>query len=121
MKGLRFVPSLLCLLTSLTFVGAASTTGGWQQIEDVKNDDHVQDIGKFAVTEYNKGMQTQFEFSAVVEAQQLQASGVHYRLVMEVNSSTAVKYYRAQDHILCVIGGAKDMEKFRCVFRNVFE
>ncbi|KAF3787735.1 Cysteine proteinase inhibitor 5 [Nymphaea thermarum] len=97
MKGLRFVPSLLCFLISVTFDDAASITGGWQQVEDVKNDDHVQGIGKFAVTEYNKGMQTQFEFSAVVEAQQLQASGVHYRLVVGVNGSTAVKYYRAQE------------------------
>ncbi|CAN6486364.1 unnamed protein product [Victoria cruziana] len=74
----------------------SSVLGGFQPITDVKNDKHVQELGKFAVAEYNKEHQADLVFVVVVEAQSQVVAGANYRLLIEVlREDHLVEFYKA--------------------------
>ncbi|KAF3456708.1 hypothetical protein FNV43_RR01362 [Rhamnella rubrinervis] len=77
---------------SLLFVGShgyrGRKVGGWTEVEDVKENQEVQNLGKFSVEEYNRNMREshpsngsgELVFSEVVEAQRQVVSGIKYDL-----------------------------------------
>ncbi|KAK7387599.1 hypothetical protein VNO78_28512 [Psophocarpus tetragonolobus] len=68
----------------------ARMVGGRTEIGDVRTNKEVQELGKFAVEEYNRGLKLynenigigreKLKFSEVVEAQQQVVSGIKYYL-----------------------------------------
>nr|VDC60461.1 unnamed protein product [Brassica rapa] len=59
-----FILFLSLILCSL-YVSQAARTGGWNPISDVKNA-HIVEIGKFAVSEYNKQSKSGLKFYEAV-------------------------------------------------------
>ncbi|XP_009589279.1 cysteine proteinase inhibitor B [Nicotiana tabacum] len=80
--------------------------GGRTQIQDVKTNKEIQDLGKFCVEEYNRNLQKQkqkvnnnnglLSFSEVVEAEKQVVSGIKYYLkISATTSSGAPKMFDA--------------------------
>ncbi|XP_027337585.1 cysteine proteinase inhibitor 2 [Abrus precatorius] len=76
---------LVSLLSVLSSAWCARMVGGKTEIVDVRTNKEVQELGRFAVEEYNRGLE-QWEnndggllkFAEVVEAQQQVVSGMKY-------------------------------------------
>ncbi|KAF5177758.1 Histidine-containing phosphotransfer protein [Thalictrum thalictroides] len=64
--------------------------GGWKPIEDIK-DPHVQELGKFAVSEHNKEAKTDLSFNEVVRGDTQVVSGLNYRLVVTAKDGSLKK------------------------------
>ncbi|RZB49991.1 Kinesin-like protein KIN-12B isoform F [Glycine soja] len=82
---------LVTLLSVLSSASCARMVGGKTEIPEVRKNRQVQELGRFAVEEYNLGLKLlknnnvdngreQLNFSAVVEAQQQVVSGMKYYL-----------------------------------------
>ncbi|OIT31798.1 PREDICTED: cysteine proteinase inhibitor B [Nicotiana attenuata] len=81
--------------------------GGRTQIQDVKTNKEIQDLGKFCVEEYNKNLQKQkqkvnnynnglLSFSEVVAAEKQVVSGIKYYLkISAITSSGSPKIFDA--------------------------
>ncbi|KAF3788278.1 Cysteine proteinase inhibitor 5 [Nymphaea thermarum] len=71
--------------------------GGFQPIPDVKNNKHVQELGKFAVTGYNKEHHeaAALVFVEVVEGQSQVVAGTNYKLLIKALKAGYVKHYKA--------------------------
>ncbi|KAF9611218.1 hypothetical protein IFM89_027768 [Coptis chinensis] len=73
-------------------LGGGGGLGGYKPIEDVK-DPHIQDVGKFAVSEYNKQAKTNLRFSNVIKGQMQTVAGINYRLVIAAKKGGATNNY----------------------------
>ncbi|KAF3774488.1 Cysteine proteinase inhibitor 12 [Nymphaea thermarum] len=84
-------------LTMASFNSSSTTLGGFQPIPDVKNNKHVQELGKFAVAEFNKKHQeaAALVFVEVVEAQSQVVAGTNYRLLIKTLKAGYVRHYKA--------------------------
>ncbi|KAG5125606.1 hypothetical protein JHK82_032343 [Glycine max] len=78
---------VLSLLSVLSSASCARMVGGKTEVPDVRTNREVQELGRFAVEEYNRGLKQwknngseQLNFSEVVEAQQQVVSGMKYYL-----------------------------------------
>ncbi|XP_022761814.1 cysteine proteinase inhibitor B-like [Durio zibethinus] len=96
--------SLLFVITvSFRLVnGYGTIVGGKTQVNDVKNNKEVQELGKFSVEEYNRSQGdfrsnggTELVFSQVVEAQKQVASGFKYYLKIEAMQNGANKTFES--------------------------
>ncbi|KAF8100877.1 hypothetical protein N665_0214s0037, partial [Sinapis alba] len=65
--------------------------GGWTPIRDVK-DPHIVEIGKFAVSEYDKQNNLGLRFVEVLSGESQVVSGMNYRLIVSVNEGKTKKY-----------------------------
>lgn len=87
--------SLTVILTLLVVAGASAygsrgALGGRKRIEDVESDKEVQDLGEYAVVEYNRRSKDgggELEFRRVVEAEKQVVSGLKYYLKIEAADS----------------------------------
>ncbi|KAE8698057.1 Tetratricopeptide repeat (TPR)-like superfamily protein isoform 1 [Hibiscus syriacus] len=82
--------------------GYGTIVGGKTPISDVSSNKGVQELGRFAVAEYNKsqlqkgnGGGNQLEFSQVVEAGQQIVSGIKYFLKIEATENGEKKTFDA--------------------------
>ncbi|XVF28969.1 hypothetical protein REPUB_Repub15cG0079300 [Reevesia pubescens] len=97
--------SLLFMITlSFTVVnGYGTLVGGKTQINDVKSNKEVQELGRFALEEYNKsqggirseGSGSELVFSQVVEAQKQVVSGIKYFLKIEATQNGLTKTFQS--------------------------
>ncbi|XP_011654999.2 cysteine proteinase inhibitor 5 [Cucumis sativus] len=91
-------PLLLLLLLLLPLIAAArkgSMLGGWSKIPDLK-DPHVEEIGKFAVAEYNKQSKgVAIEFKSVVSGETQVVAGTNYRLLIDAKRGESMSKYEA--------------------------
>ncbi|KAJ0081128.1 hypothetical protein Patl1_09733 [Pistacia atlantica] len=95
----RYCPYLLLSVLLLPLMAAAALrpgplVGGWSPIKDPK-DQHVVEIGQFAVSEYNSQSKTQLKFQQVVKGETQVVSGTNYRLVLAAKDGTTAKNYEA--------------------------
>ncbi|XP_061363775.1 cysteine proteinase inhibitor B-like [Gastrolobium bilobum] len=74
--------------------------GGKTEIEDVKTNEEVQELGRFSVEEYNQSarlrrkMEEELEFVEVVEAQQQVVSGIKYYMkISAIQSDGATRMF----------------------------
>ncbi|KAF9621433.1 hypothetical protein IFM89_021472 [Coptis chinensis] len=96
----RAIGLFTLLVFTLLFVSTCSSVlenhayggrkvGGWKEIKHVKNNEEVQQLGKFSVEEYNrkKGSDGGVVFAEVIEAQKQVVSGIKYylKIVVEEN------------------------------------
>lgn len=89
--------SVLLLLPLLAAADALRTgplVGGWRPIKDLR-DQHVVEIGRFAVSEYNKQWKTQLKFQQVVKGETQVVSGTNYRLVVAAKDGSRTNHYEA--------------------------
>ncbi|XVF84524.1 hypothetical protein PTKIN_Ptkin17bG0043900 [Pterospermum kingtungense] len=94
---------LAIALSSLTVVnGYGSMVGGKTQMDDVKTNKEVQELGRFAVEEYNKTQGkfrsnggTKLVFSQVVDAQKQVVSGIKYTLKIEATQNGLTKAFES--------------------------
>ncbi|XP_044496529.1 cysteine proteinase inhibitor 5-like [Mangifera indica] len=84
----------LSVLLLPLLAAAAVLLGGWSPIEDPK-DQHVVEIGQFAVSEYNKQSKAQLKFEQVVKGETQVVSGTNYRLVVAAKDGSATNNYEA--------------------------
>lgn len=69
--------------------------GGWNEIPDVLNNTHIQDLGKFAVIGFNNLTGSELSFYAVFEAQAQIVAGLNFGLVIQALDSDLPKMYKA--------------------------
>ncbi|XP_031492927.1 cysteine proteinase inhibitor 1-like [Nymphaea colorata] len=76
---------------------SVTALGGFHPIPDVKNNKHVQELGKFAVAEFNKKHHeaAALVFVEVVEAQSQVVAGTNYRLLIKALKAGYVRHYTA--------------------------
>ncbi|OMO55479.1 Proteinase inhibitor I25, cystatin [Corchorus olitorius] len=99
----------LLLVITLSFVavnGYGTLVGGITEIKDVKSNKEVQDLGKFAVEEYNKNHQGGLRgggggtaglvFTQVVEAKQQVVTGIKYYLKIEATQNGLTKTFESE-------------------------
>nr|DAD20296.1 TPA_asm: hypothetical protein HUJ06_021759 [Nelumbo nucifera] len=91
---LLFLFPLLLSFFLFDNVVSGALLGGWQPIQDV-NDSHVQEIGQFAVTEYNKNAKTNLQFQKVVRGESQVVAGFNYRLILEATNKGVANNYEA--------------------------
>lgn len=99
--ALKFYTILITLFLSLisghsfngTF-GRKGVVGGWQPISNLK-DPVVQQIGKFAVTIYNKEYKKNLAYQDVIKGETQVVAGKNYRLIITARDDTAVNNYQA--------------------------
>ena len=95
------VLSAIFLLMFHPINGYRGMVGGRTEIKDVKNNEEVQELGRFCVKEFNRQQQQQQQggrnggggelmFSEVVEAQRQVVSGIKYYLKIEAISSNEI-------------------------------
>ncbi|EOY05085.1 Cystatin domain - like 3 [Theobroma cacao] len=96
--------SLLSVITlSFTAVnGYGTLVGGKTEINDVKTNKEVQELGRFSVEEFNRsrgGLRsnggTELVFSQVVEAQKQVVSGIKYYLKIEAMQSGLTRTFES--------------------------
>ncbi|KAG2301986.1 hypothetical protein Bca4012_060323 [Brassica carinata] len=80
---------LLSLVLFSLYASEAVRTGGWSPITDVK-DPHVVEIGKFAVSEYDKQSKAGLKYVEVVSGETQIVSGMNYRLIVAVNEGVGI-------------------------------
>ncbi|RDX83168.1 Cysteine proteinase inhibitor 10, partial [Mucuna pruriens] len=90
---------LVTLLSLLSSASCARLVGGRTEISDVRTNREVQELGRFAVEEYNRGLKLweninnndegreKLKFSEVVEAQRQVVSGVKYYLKISATTT----------------------------------
>lgn len=84
--------ALLLLSGEAAAARTAALVGGWSPIKNI-SDPHVQEIGKFTVTEHNRLAATNLKFQSVVSGESQVVSGVNYRLVVAaVDGGVSNKY-----------------------------
>lgn len=88
--SLSFIPAQLSDIT----VGRKAMVGGWKPIKNPK-DPVIQEIGKFAVTTYNKDSKNNLEYQNVVKGQTQVAAGTNYRLTIVAKDKSAANHYEA--------------------------
>ncbi|KAB2090153.1 hypothetical protein ES319_A03G105900v1 [Gossypium barbadense] len=111
-KADLMVISLLLLIT-LCFTavdGYGRMMGGRTEITDVKTNEEVQELGRFAVEEYNRshglgrwrgfvsssnGRRAELVFSQVLEAQKQVVSGIKYYLKIEAMENKLSKTFES--------------------------
>ncbi|XVE84632.1 hypothetical protein DITRI_Ditri17bG0028300 [Diplodiscus trichospermus] len=106
---------LFVIALSFTMVnGYGMMVGGKTPINDVKTNKEVQEIGRFAVEEYNRSQGryisnggTKLEFSQVVEAQQQVVSGIKYHLKIEATQNGLTQSF---DSVVVVKPGDQSKE-----------
>ncbi|KAL4309083.1 hypothetical protein GQ457_01G023340 [Hibiscus cannabinus] len=80
---LLIILSLLFAI-ALAVEGYRGMVGGRRQVTDVKTNKEVQELGRFAVEEYNRNHRIrQLVFSQVIEAETQVVSGIKYYLRIE--------------------------------------
>ncbi|XP_042479403.1 cysteine proteinase inhibitor 6-like [Macadamia integrifolia] len=91
--------SSLLLLQMTSGIGKSippeSLSGGWEPLKDV-NDPHVQELGKFVVTENNKVSKVDLQFVAVKKGESQVVNGMKYRLVVSAKDHGIVSEYNAE-------------------------
>ncbi|XP_074345609.1 cysteine proteinase inhibitor 1-like [Apium graveolens] len=94
---------ILLLILSLSFipgqfyditVARKALVGGWKPIKNPK-DPVIQEIGKFAVTTYNKDNQKNLVYQDVVKGQSQVVAGTNYQLTIAATDNGAVNHYEA--------------------------
>ncbi|KAF3783232.1 hypothetical protein EJ110_NYTH18562 [Nymphaea thermarum] len=87
-------------MAAMAFVAIARPyePSGWVTVPNVEKDSHVQYLGKFAVTRYNKQTKAYLEFIEVTEAEVLDRGTEHYtyKLVIKVHDGYAVKFFKSE-------------------------
>ncbi|XP_066385174.1 cysteine proteinase inhibitor 8-like [Miscanthus floridulus] len=56
--------------------------GGWKSIKNV-NDPHIQELGRWAVSEYDTAASDSLVFSKVVSGEEQVVAGTNYKLIIE--------------------------------------
>ncbi|KAF7005146.1 hypothetical protein CFC21_020292 [Triticum aestivum] len=56
---------------------------GWEPIVNI-NDDHIQELGDWAVLEFNKHVNCTVKFNKVLSGRQKHVSGMNYELIIDV-------------------------------------
>lgn len=77
------------LLAASNLVTSKTMLGGWSPIKNL-TDQHVKDLGAFAVSEHDKVTQDSLVFVQVVKGDQQVVSGMNYRLVLEAKDANEV-------------------------------
>ncbi|PIA38360.1 hypothetical protein AQUCO_02800208v1 [Aquilegia coerulea] len=93
---------LLVLISSLvsTFAITPSPSasnalvGGYKPIFNI-TDPHIQDLGKFAVSEHNKQAKTSLKFVNVIKGQMQVVAGINYDLVIAARKGDIRRNYLA--------------------------
>lgn len=94
----QFLYRLFCVFVFIILSANAAapvTAGGWNEIPDVINNTHVQDLGMFAVLAYNNSTASSLFFYAVFQAQAQIAEGLNVRMVIQALESELPKMYKA--------------------------
>ena len=73
----------------------AVIAGGWNEIPDVNNNTHIQDLGMFAVQAYNNLTGSNLFFYAVFQAQAQIAESLNVRMVIQALETQLPKMYKA--------------------------
>ncbi|KAK7306410.1 hypothetical protein VNO77_44349 [Canavalia gladiata] len=92
---------LVTLLSVLSSASCARLIGGKTEIAEVRRNREVQELGRFAVEEYNRGLKLwgnfdeddrkeELKFGEVVEAQQQVVSGIKYYLKISATTCNGV-------------------------------
>nr|ABK21379.1 unknown [Picea sitchensis]ABK22996.1 unknown [Picea sitchensis]ACN40467.1 unknown [Picea sitchensis] len=107
MRCSRTMAVLILLLGCLCMLSDASTRiGGIRDIPDVEHKKEIQDLGRFAVDEYNTQQNVGISFSKVVKAQEQVVSGLLYYLTIKTKEGSKTKLYAAKIWV-------KPWEKFK--------
>ncbi|KAL9237035.1 hypothetical protein vseg_011625 [Gypsophila vaccaria] len=94
---------LLILLISLLAVTSAAyaalgrrggSVGGYTPIKDL-NSAHVQEIAKYAITEYDQKSGASLEYVKIVKGESQVVAGANYRLVITAKDGGVVRNYVA--------------------------
>ncbi|XP_074267465.1 cysteine proteinase inhibitor 1-like [Silene latifolia] len=84
--------SVLAESTTASMRGGA--LGGYTPITDLE-DEHVQDVAKYAVIEHNIKANTNLEFLKIVRADYQVVTGNNYRLIISAKDGDDVRNYEA--------------------------
>ncbi|XP_031093673.1 cysteine proteinase inhibitor B-like [Ipomoea triloba] len=85
---------LLSASSSAQVNAAGRKVGGWTEVKDVKNNEEVQELGRYCVREYNRVLQEKqgggelLSFSEVVKAETQVVSGIKYYLKISATTSS---------------------------------
>ncbi|KAJ8759820.1 hypothetical protein K2173_009921 [Erythroxylum novogranatense] len=86
------IVSLVAVAVGVT--KAAAMPGGWEPIKNV-SDPHIQEIGEYAVSEYDKRAKAELKYENVEGGETQVVSGINYRLVVKAMDGTTAKNYEA--------------------------
>ncbi|KAF3323222.1 cysteine proteinase inhibitor 1-like protein [Carex littledalei] len=86
-KSLLFL--IFFLLAASNLVTSKAMPGGWAPIKNL-TDQHVKELGAFAVSEHNKVAKDSLVFVQVVQGDQQVVAGMNYRLVLEAKDAKEV-------------------------------
>jgi cystatin-C len=76
--------------------GTASIEGGWEPIPNI-NDQHIQELGRWAVLEFLKHANCVLKFNKVVSGKEQVVSGMNYELVIDASDpSGKLGRYKAE-------------------------
>ncbi|KAK8684889.1 hypothetical protein V6N13_040903 [Hibiscus sabdariffa] len=101
--------TIFALLSVL--VALCTTVNGQAAITDATTDKGVEEVGGFAVDEYNKSQQSKLAFSKVVQAtKQADASGTKYFLKVDASDNGEMKTFNSE--VLAKPSGEKEMLTF---------
>ncbi|XP_051220166.1 cysteine proteinase inhibitor 8-like [Lolium perenne] len=76
--------------------GTTSIEGGWELIPNI-NDQHIQELGRWAVLEFLKHANCVLKFNKVVSGKEQVVSGMNYELVIEASDpSEKLGRYKAE-------------------------
>ncbi|KAK9715070.1 hypothetical protein RND81_06G141200 [Saponaria officinalis] len=92
-----FIVLALLAVTSTAYAAVGkrgSFVGGYTPIKDLHSA-QVQEIAKYAVTEYNKKSGTSLVYVKTVKGESQVVSGANYRLVISAKDGGAVRNYMA--------------------------
>lgn len=98
-----YILLLGCLCASAE---ASAPSGGIHDIPGFEDKKEIQDLGRFAVDEYNRQQNASISFSKVVKAQEQVVSGLLYYLRVETMDGGETRFYAAKIWV-------KPWEKFR--------
>eukprot|EP00252_Welwitschia_mirabilis_P026897 TRINITY_DN8_c0_g1_i1.p1 TRINITY_DN8_c0_g1~~TRINITY_DN8_c0_g1_i1.p1 ORF type:complete len:212 (+),score=37.70 TRINITY_DN8_c0_g1_i1:69-704(+) len=104
---LNMAPKMLKLQSLFVFIIAfgtllpgfrlsMATLGGLREVHGFQNSRDIEDLGKFAVEQYNSKENAALSFNRVVKAQEQVVSGTMYHLTIEGNEGNEPKLYKAK-------------------------
>uniref|UniRef100_A0A7N0UD01 Cystatin domain-containing protein n=1 Tax=Kalanchoe fedtschenkoi TaxID=63787 RepID=A0A7N0UD01_KALFE len=93
--GFGSLISLVLLIWLLVSTGDSARIGGWEEMRDLSNDQHVNEIAEFAVAEINKKADSQLKLLGVIKGQMQVVSGINYKLVVAVQDRDGSGKYEA--------------------------
>ncbi|XP_047062338.1 cysteine proteinase inhibitor 8-like [Lolium rigidum] len=67
--------------------GTTSIEGGWEPIPKI-NDQHIQDLGRWAVLEFLKHANCLLKFNKVVSGKEQVVSGMNYELIIDASDAS---------------------------------